>query len=137
MSEEAVVTKAPTALVNLAKEYSAADKVVEQLDEKLKEAKRVLAAAEKRLVDQMVTEGMKAFRTDGIGGFRTQVMVYPNVTDRELLNSYVKKKKLSWLFTVSIHGTKLRSYVKELMENGKPVPPGIEPYMATEIRRFK
>lgn len=126
----------PSVLVAFAKAYQDTDSKVEGLEQQLKEAKASRDSAEKKLVDEMITQQVKSFKADGLGGFRVQAVVYPNVKDREALSSYVKEQKLDWLFTVSIHGQKLRSFVKELMEQGKQIPPGIEPYIATEIRRY-
>lgn len=127
----------PSILVKLAREYTVSDTIVGQTEIKLKEVKVKRAIAEKKLVDEMTTQQVKSFKTDRLGGFRTQVMVYPNVKDREVLLAYIKKRKLQWLFTTSIHGQKLRSFVTELMEQSKPIPPGIEPFTKTEIRRYK
>jgi hypothetical protein len=135
MSE--TVVSPPKALVNLAQKYSLADQEVERLEEKLKEAKKTRAIAESKLVDQMTTEQVQSFRTSGMGGFRCQVCVYPNVTDREALGAWVKKRKLDWLYTTNVNGQKLKGFVKELLENGKTVPPGVDPFLKTEIRRFK
>jgi len=136
MVEEKVVAKPPSALVSLAKSFSEYEAKVEAAEENLRIAKRDRDMAEKKLVDQMITEDVRAFRTS-IGGFRSEAVCYPNVKDRELLNAYVKKKKLNFLFTISIHGSKLKSYVKELMQNGEEVPPGIEPFTKMCVRRFK
>lgn len=132
------VAQESAVLVGLAKKYVAADQEVEKAEEALKKLKMFREIAEKKLVDQMVTEGVKSFRSLDLGGFRQQVEVYPNITDREVLNAFVKKRKsLDFLYTVSINGTKFKSYVKELMEQSKPIPPGVDPFLKTVIRRFK
>ena len=137
MNEE-VVTKPPSILMRLARQYASEEANVEVVEERLKDAKRKRSTAEKKLTEEMITQRVKAFKTEDVGGFRTQAVVYPNIRDREALNAYVKKRKtLAWLFTMSINGAKLKSFVKELMEQGKPIPPGIEPYVTTEIRRYK
>lgn len=125
-------------LVGMAKKYVAADQAVEALEEQLKALKVRREIAEKSLVEQMTTEGVKSFRSMELGGFRQQVEVYPNITDREVLNAYVKKRKsLEFLYTVSINGTRFKSYVKELMQHSKPIPPGVDPFLKTVVRRFK
>lgn len=127
-----------TALTNLARRFVDASNAVDIAEEQLKKLKVVREIAEKKLADQMTTEQVKSFKTDQFGGFRQQVEVYPNVTDREVLNAYVKKRKsLEFLYTVSINGTKLRSFCRELMENSKPIPPGIDPFLKTVVRRYK
>lgn len=138
MTREAMVAAPPTVLIRLARQFAAAQNEVEVAEKQLKDLKAKTAIIEKKFVDEMVTQQMRSFKTDDLGGFRTQAVVYPNVTDRDALNTYVErnKKRLAFLYTVSVHGGKLKSFVKELMENGKPIPPGIEPYMATVIRRF-
>lgn len=136
VAKEEQVTSAPPALVPLAVEYAEAEAKVKALEVELKAAKSHLETSEKKLVEEMITQQLKSFKAEGLGGFRAQAVVYPNVVDREVLNRYVKKHKLDWLFTVSVNGSKLRAWVKELMGEGKKIPPGIEPYTTTEIRRF-
>ena len=134
---EEEVTKPPSILTKLSKAFSDAEMEVEKIEARLKEAKAFSLAAEKKLVEEMITQQVKSFKTDDNGGFRTQAVVYPNVKDREALTAWVKKKKLTWLYTTSVNGTKLKSFIKELLEQSKPIPPGIEPYTTTEIRRYK
>lgn len=127
-----------SALTNLARKFVEASNAVEAAEESLKKLKATREIAEKKLTDQMVTEDIKSFKTNDFGGFRWQIAVYPNVIDRDALNAYVKKRKsLEFLFTVAINGTRLKSYVQELMENSKPIPPGIDPFMKNVVRRFK
>jgi hypothetical protein len=137
MGKSAVVPKASAVLVNLAKAYTAATAAVDKADEELKKLKKIQTAAELKLADHMMTEGLQSFRADGLGGFRTKVEVYPSVKDRPLFEDFVRKNKLDFLFTTAIHGQKFKSYVRELVENGKPVPTGVDTFMKTVIRRFK
>ena len=136
MGDEKVVAKPPSVLVSLARAFDEHESKVAAAEESLRVAKRNRDMAEKKFVDQMVTEDIRAIRT-AIGGFRTQAVCYPNVKDREIFEAYVKRKKLKWLYTRAIHGSKLRAYVTELMQNGKSIPPGIETFTTTVIRRFK
>lgn len=102
-------------------------------EEKVKDSQR-------KFVEAMKDEGVKSFRLDKLGGFRTQVEVYVNVTKdgKVELQAFVKKRKaLKFLWTTTINGSKLKSWVKELMEQGKKLPPGIDPYQETQIRRYK
>lgn len=126
----------PAVLTTLAKELTEKEQIIEKLEANLKEAKENAAGAEKKLLDEMITQGVKAFKTTELGGFRSQAVMYPNVVDKEALQKYVKTKKLTFLYTTNVNGTKLRSYVKELMENGKKLPPGIDPFTTTVIRKF-
>ena len=135
--KQAEVSRPPSILIRLAQAFATARAEVEMQEDGLKKAKAYAAVQEKKLVEEMITQRIKTFKTDTIGGFRTQPVCYPNVVDREALDAYVKKKKLGWLLTKSINGGKLRAFVTELMEQSKPIPPGIEPYTTTEIRRYK
>ncbi len=132
------VAEAPTsALVNLAKKFVEASNAVDAAEEQLKKLNVAKDIIEKKLTDAMVTEGMKSFKTEDFGGFRSQQMVYPNIVDKEVLGAFIKKRKsLNFLYTVSVNGSKLRSYVQELMEQSKPIPPGIDPFVKARIRRF-
>ena len=103
---ETNVAPPPKALVNLATKFDQADKEVERLEQAVKDAKKVRDAAEKKFVDEMTTQSVESFRTPGMGGFRTQACVYPNVKDREVLGAWIKKRKLKWLYTISVNGQK-------------------------------
>lgn len=135
MAQEAAAP--PSVLVSLAKDLAMKSNQVEQATEALKSLKAQEAAIEKKLADEMITQQVKSFKLDGLGGFRTQACVYPNVVDKEALNASIKKNK-EWkgLIKESINGNSLKSLVKELMEQGKKLPAGIDPYTQTEIRRF-
>jgi hypothetical protein len=137
MAETEVTARPPSILTRFAKALADAELEVARIEEQLKKAKAYAAVREKKLVEEMITQEVKSFKTEFSGGFRTQAVVYPNVTDREALEVYIKKKKLQWLLTKALHGGKLRAFITELMEQGKPIPPGIEPYTTTEIRRYK
>ena len=127
----------PSILIRFAKAFTDAEAKVEKIEAELKAAKAFSKMKEKALVEEMITQQVKSFKTNAFGGFRTQTVVYPNVKDRDALTAYVVKKKLTWLYTNTVNGQKLRSYVKELMEQGKAIPPGIEPFTQTEIRQYK
>lgn len=138
MARSIVVEEAPpSTLVSLAKAFNEADRVVVELEEKVKTAKHKRKAAEKKLVDEMTTQAIRSFRTP-FGGFRSEAAVYPNVVDKEALGSYLvkNKKKLQFLFTTSVHGGKLKSYVKEVLQNGGEMPDGVDPYTEMVVRRF-
>lgn len=134
---EAAVAAPPSVLVKLASAFVEAGKRVEEAETALKKLKIFREMAEKKLADQMQTEEMKSFRTEQFGGFNVQVAVYPGVKDKEALGKWVKSKKLTWLYTTQVHGGKLKAFVRELLEKGKPLPPGVDAYMAPVIRRFK
>ncbi len=137
MTEKAVAAP-PSILVSLAKDLAMKSEQVEQAEETLKSLKAQETAIEKKLSDEMITQEVKSFKLDGLGGFRTQACMYPNVTDREALMAAVAGNK-DWrgLIKESINGNTLKSFIKELSEQGKKLPPGVEPYTQMEIRRFK
>lgn len=137
MNEDEETAAPPSILVQLAAAYTRAEAEVDNIKQTLKNAEVRRDIAEKKLTEEMITQQVKSFKANGLGGFRTQAVVYPNVKDREAFNAYIKKKKLTWLYTMSVNGQKLRAFTKELLEQGKPIPPGIEPYTTTEIRRYK
>lgn len=127
----------PSALVRLAKTFIEATVIVDDLDEKLKIAKSRRLTAEKKLADEMVTHQIALFKTP-LGRFRTEPVCYPNVVDRDALEEYANSRKdLKFLLTKSVHGGKLRSYVTECLEQGKEIPPGIDPYTQIVVRHTK
>lgn len=114
--------------------------VLEELEEAEKERKKAEAKkrdVQRQFADAMMGEGISSFKIEGLGGFRTQVEVYPNIKNKELVASYIKKRKtLKFLYSVRIDGNRFKCWIKELMEQGKPIPPGIDPYKETQIRRY-
>jgi len=126
----------PRVLITLARKFDQAERDAQRLEGLLKAAKEARRLAEKILVDEMVTQDVESMRVTGLGLLRRQVCVYPNYTDKDAFGAWLKRRKsLAWLYTVSVNGSKLKGYVRELLENGKALPPGIEPYMQQEIRR--
>ena len=137
VEERHIAKVAPTSLLSLAKKLLEVDARVEEAQEALTKANIAYEVAEKKLVDQMITENVRAFRTTNHGLFYSQVKAYPRIVDKDALETYVKKhkKKLGFLYTVSINGNKLGAYVREAMQQNKPIPPGLDPYLKTVIRR--
>lgn len=134
----AVEAAPPSALVRLATLFNQADEAVEESKKKLSEAQIRKIVAEKKLVEEMITQSIRAFRTP-FGGFRSEATVRPNVKaeDKEKMQQYVKRhKSLAFLYTVSIHGGKFKTWVKECLEQGKELPEFIDPGPVTVIRRF-
>ena len=139
MAKTAVVTAPPSILVTLAKQFKVASADVEAAEETLKKLKNRRDAIQAKFADQMKTEGVTSMRVDGLGGFRFAVEVYPNVKDKEAFEKYVNenKKTLGFLLTKSVHGGKLKSYVKDLLENSQPLPPFVETFMKDVVKPFK
>lgn len=130
--------QATKAIENCAQEFVNAKEELDAVKKAKTAAEEKVVIVQRKFVEAMKTEGFKSIRLEKLGGFRTQVEVYPNKTDPEKLSAYIKKRKsLAFLWTTSINGSKLKSWVKELMEQGKPLPPGIDPYTETQIRRYK
>lgn len=57
---------------------------------------------------------------------------FASVTDRELMLSWLRKKKLQRLLSVNIKT--LNAFIKELLVEGKPIPPGTAVYLRTTAR---
>ena len=129
--------KASKVLIRYANELIKADESLEAAIENKKEREAMYRRTEKKLADAMKTAGLKSFKADGIGGFRTHIETYPNTKDKAALVAFIKKRKsLKFLWKVAINGNTLKAWVKELMEQGKKLPPGVDPYIETQIRRY-
>ncbi len=134
--DEKKAAKTPAALAALAKALVEATQRIDAAKESLTKANIHYDIVEKKLVDQMTTENVRAFRTLDLGLFYSQVEAYPRIVDKAVLDAFVKKRKsLKFLYTVSINGGKLKAYVKELMQASKPIPPGLDPFLKTVVRR--
>ena len=131
-----VAAKTSTPLIAAARKLMAADDVLAAAKKAVTRANIAYDLAEKQLVDQMVVENVRAFRTANHGLFYSQIRVFPNIVNKEELEKFVKKhKKTHFLWTTSINSAKLGSYLRELMENSKAIPPGVDPVLKTVIRR--
>ena len=128
---------APRPLVRMAAAYAEADAAVDAADARLKDAKLARSRAEKRLVDTMTTEEIQNFRADNLGLFYSEVCVYANVKDKDALHAWLRRRRMKDMFSVSVHGSRLRALTKELLADGKAPPAGVEPFIQTEIRRRK
>jgi len=130
--------KPPSSLVALARQYFKQKADIKKLDARKKEMNKDKSLAEKKLIEAMKAHRIESFRVKGLSGFRTEGALYPNVTDKEALYGFLRKdKKLRVLLTETVPAGKLKSLCKELMEEGDDLPPGVDPYITTEIRTYK
>ncbi len=129
--------KPSKALVRNAKTFIEAKEELDDAKQEKAAAEEKVKKVQKKFVEAMKSAGVSSFKADKLGGFRTQVVMYPNKKDEVALTKYIKRRKsLAFLYTTSINGQKFKAWVKELREQGKPLPPGIDPYEETQIRRY-
>lgn len=80
-------------------------------------------------------EGINSFRLPDGRQFIGKGMVLPSVQDREAFYTWVKKNKMEELFTINYQTA--AAMIKERMENGLAVPPGVAVFIKESITIVK
>lgn len=111
--------------------YSETRAVVEELEEKLSEAKLRVEAAAQLLVEAYEGEGITSLKVAGVGTVRIQLTPYSHVKDREtyqqwcLENNFLPQMQIPWSTT--------NSTVKERLLAGEEPPPGVDVFIKTQV----
>lgn len=130
-------SKGSKVLVTHAKRFIKAKEELDGCKKKKSAAEEKLKRVQKDFAEAMKSEQVRSFKNDKLGGFRTQIELYPNNKKDGVFEKWVKRRKsLKFLWTTNVNGSKLKAWVKELKEQGKPLPPGLDPYEETQIRRY-
>lgn len=103
-----------------------------ELEKQIKEINTKLEACSQILVERLEEDGITSFKTD-LGTFYIKDEPYSSVSDRPAFYSWVRENKLEDLFT--IHYQTMSGMVKERLENGEELPPGISVFMKSSIQR--
>ena len=120
-------------MIKLAEKFSDWKDRKDEINDRLKEANLELEALIQVLVAKMEDDNVTKFQTgEGLSIF-IKDEPYCSTQNREELHEWVRKEGLHDLFVVN-HQT-LTAMVKEKLERGEELPPGVAIYMKTSIQR--
>jgi SOS-response transcriptional repressor LexA len=129
--KSALFQKSPNDLAEYLKHLKANKK---ELTAKLYEENLRIEAAQQLLLEWMTANGMDSIRLASGGLFSERLEPYTSVTDREALGDWVKKHKMSHL--LQLPWALLNSLVKERLQSGEGLPPGVEVYIKTSLSMY-
>jgi hypothetical protein len=117
----------------LAKRIDRAARRKKQLEDQEKLANIEIEAGNQLLLDRMDAEGVEQVRTRSGILFTRHSEPYPTVEVKALLFKWIKQTRSVYL--LSVHFKRLQSLVKECLEAGKAMPPGVRVFVKTTVRR--
>jgi len=91
-------------------------------------------AAEQDVLDKMDELGLKTLTVDlaGLGNVRftrRKPTIYGRITDPEAaLEAFVESGRSEELFAPKVSASRLNEFVRECLEQGQPLPPGVDFY---------
>jgi hypothetical protein len=115
----------------LAELYKQVRKQMDELDARLSVLETQKAALTHVFVQRFEEDDVTSMKfADGVT-LSENVEPLPNVKNREELYKWIKQEKLIDLLTINYQT--LASLVKQLLLEGKPIPPGVEVYMKQKL----
>lgn len=129
----AAETWANKPLAEIAAAYDAAREEKEALDEELSRKNVTLEALKRVLVGALENAQLTQIRTARYS-FSTSVEPYPTVKNKPALREWAGENMSD---SLAIPWQTLKSVVKNALENGEEVPPGVEIFVATNLTRRK
>ena len=117
------MTDDANALLNeLAEELAHAKRVLEDAMDVEKNARAECEAVEAKLFDVLENVGIKSFRTDR-GLFSRNELAWAQVTDEAAARQWAETDMPELLL---LNRQRLSSLVRDILEEGKPMPPGVD-----------
>ena len=105
----------------------------ELLEKELRAVNLSLDALTSILVDRWEDKGLQTVKLADGSSVGLLDEPYPQVTDKEKLNAWCEANGLKE--SLNLQWQTLKSVVKNRLENGEVLPPGVEIYMKTSISR--
>jgi hypothetical protein len=102
-----------------------------KLEEKIRLMNIEIAAHEQLLVEYLENTDQTQFRTRSGVLISLKDDVYPQVKNQPVFFQWIKRNRYAYL--LSVHHKRLESLVKQLLEEGKRLPEGVDVFMKTTI----
>lgn len=115
----------------LAEKFAALRLQKEEAEDSLKKINEQLASIEDHLVDLMESSELTALKTEQGHGLSLRGACYPTVKNKEEFNMWIHAN--GYEDALTMHPSTLKSLCKELLEEAKPLPDGVEAYMKSRI----
>jgi hypothetical protein len=120
-------------LAEIAEAYNDCEEEIAERERELKEVKMRREAAERAMHQQMEAAGLDSVT---VAGFKwtPKVEPYPSVKDKAAFRAWAGEKMPD---NLSLPFPTLKSVVKEALESGEELPPGIDVYLKGSFSRTK
>lgn len=103
---------------------------IEELKEQLSDANLTYDASQRLLAERFEADGTTSIKNE-LGTFYIQDEPYSQVVDKEAINIWIIQNGMDELRQPPWQT--LNAIVKQRLENGEPVPPGVDVYMKTKV----
>ncbi len=105
-----------------------------QIENQLKACNANIEIAQGELVEEFEDRQLQHINIDGVGTFykRTSVAA-PKLLDPQALRNWLDNNGFNWEMVTAFNSKKLQGLYNELLEQGKPLPEGIEPPFTKSI----
>lgn len=121
----------PVTISQLAERFSVARIEKEDLERQLKDINERLTSIEDNLVDLMESSELTALKTEAGHHLSLRGSCYPTVADKPAFMGWIESN--GYHDALTMHHSTLKSLCKELLEEAKPLPDGVEAFMKSRI----
>ena len=118
-------------IAQLAERFSVERIEKENLEKQLKEVNERLASIEDNLVDLMESSELTALKTETGHHLSLRGLCYPTVADKSAFMGWIDVN--GYQDALTMHHSTLKALCKELLEEARPLPDGVEAYMKSRI----
>jgi len=118
-------------IAQLAERFSVERIKKEDLEGQLKEINERLTSIEDNLVDLMESSDLTALKTAAGHHLSLRGSCYPTVADKPAFMNWIEDNGFHDALTM--HHSTLKAMCKELLEEARPLPDGVEAYMKSRI----
>lgn len=131
-------------LSDIAKQYTLLRNDLSDLEARVKTLKTTINAVENKLIEQMIIQDLQSFKSP-TGTFSLRSQFYANFGSKEkdpegyeenrgYFYTWLRKSKdFDLVVRQALTNNTIRGFVQDLLEAGKPMPPGVKGYSETVI----
>lgn len=121
----------PPTIAQLSERFAGLRMQKDEAEDALKKINEQLGICEDSLVDLMESSELTALRTEAGHHLSLRGACYPTVKDRGQFITWVEEH--GYHDALTMHHSTLKSLCKELLEEAKPLPDGVEAFMKSRI----
>lgn len=116
-------------LAAMARELRALKDRKEDLAEQEKQVNKAIDELSIKLAESLESAGVDSFKVTGVGSIRIEEVHRPSVNDKEAFLAWLDARGASESAPRQVHHQRLVSLVKELLEAGLNLPPGVSDFV--------
>ena len=137
-------------LNDTAKQYAQLREEINELEQQISEHGKELHVVAEKLIEQMTIQDISSFKSP-LGTFSLRSQFYANFGSKEKepedyennrgkFYAWLRRSKdFDLVVRQALNNNTIRGFVQDLLEAGKPMPPGVEGYSETVVsyRKYK